>query len=109
MTFLRQFRAHWPQAGCLLAGVYVAMQVVVAQGQSQTPEPGGLRADVGPTAERKWVDAWAVSFLPTTVNGEPQAVPTFNNQTLRLNMFTQAGRHGGAGEVDQSLLRRSRW
>jgi lysophospholipase L1-like esterase len=42
---------------------------------------------VSPAAERKWVDAWAVSYLPTTVNGTPQAVPTFDNQTLRSNMF----------------------
>ena len=39
----------------------------------------------------KWVDAWAVSYLPTTVNGALQAVPTFNNQTLRLNMFVKLG------------------
>jgi lysophospholipase L1-like esterase len=37
------------------------------------------------------VDAWAVSYLSTTVNGAPQAVPTFSNQTLRLNMFIKLG------------------
>ena len=46
---------------------------------------------LGQVAEQKWVDAWAVSYLPTTVNGTPQAVPTFSNQTLRLNMFIKLG------------------
>lgn len=46
---------------------------------------------LGQGAERKWVDAWAVSYLPTTVNGTPQAVPAFSNQTLRLNMFLKLG------------------
>ena len=41
-----------------------------------------------PIEDRKWVDAWAVSYLSTTINGVPQAVPTFSNQTLRLNMFS---------------------
>ena len=44
-----------------------------------------------PSVERKWVDAWAASYLPTTVNGTPQAVPVFSNQTLRLNMFLKLG------------------
>jgi lysophospholipase L1-like esterase len=57
--------------------------------QDQTVVPG-----IGPTAERKWVDAWAVSYLPTTVNGAPQAVPTFRDQTLRLNMFIKLGGTG---------------
>jgi lysophospholipase L1-like esterase len=63
--------------GCVLAMVCLLMQAV--------------EAGVVPTAERKWVDAWAVSYLPTTVNGAPQAVPTFTNQTLRLNMFIKLG------------------
>jgi lysophospholipase L1-like esterase len=46
---------------------------------------------LGQGAERKWVDAWAVSYLPTTVNGTPQTVPVFSNQTLRLNMFIKLG------------------
>src|SRR4051812_25683007 len=39
----------------------------------------------------KWVDGWAVSYLPTKVNGTFQGVPTFSNQTLRLNMFMKLG------------------
>jgi len=47
--------------------------------------------DIGPNAERKWVDAWATSYLSTTVNGTPQSVPAFSNQTVRLNMFLKLG------------------
>ena len=39
----------------------------------------------------KWIDSWAASFLSTTVNGATQAAPSFNNQTLRLNVFTKLG------------------
>ena len=53
---------------------------------TQAAQPG-----TGPIVTRKWVDAWAVSYLPTTVNGTPQAVPAFSNQTLRLNMFLKLG------------------
>jgi lysophospholipase L1-like esterase len=38
-----------------------------------------------------WVDSWAASFLSTTVNGALQAAPSFNNQTLRLNVFSKLG------------------
>ena len=64
------------KAGCLLAAGGVMMLAANALGQG---------------AERKWVDAWAVSYLPTTVNGTPQTVPIFSNQTLRLNMFIKLG------------------
>ena len=74
---------HW-QAVCLLAAVCALMRAAGAQGQAAAP-------GIGPTAERKWLDAWAVSYLPTTVNGAPQAVPTFHDQTLRLNMFVKLG------------------
>jgi lysophospholipase L1-like esterase len=39
----------------------------------------------------KWIDSWAASFLSTTVMGAIQAAPSFNNQTLRLNIFTKLG------------------
>ncbi|HEY5371589.1 MAG TPA: SGNH/GDSL hydrolase family protein [Hanamia sp.] len=39
----------------------------------------------------KWIDSWATSFLSTTVMGATQFAPTFNNQTLRLNVFTKLG------------------
>lgn len=75
-TCMRQCRRRRPQATYLLAAICVLMQAAGAWGQV-----------VSPAVEHKWVDAWAVSYLPTTVNGTPQTVPTFNNQTLRLNMF----------------------
>lgn len=75
---------HWRKAGGVLAAVGLLTQAVSAWGQAAVP---GLV----PPAERKWVDAWAVSYLPTTVNGTPQAVPTFHNQTLRLNLFLKLG------------------
>lgn len=75
-------RSRWGQASCLLAAACVLIQAG-ARGQTA---PG-----IAPTVERKWVDAWATSYLPTTVNGAPQAVPTFHNQTLRLNMFVKLG------------------
>jgi lysophospholipase L1-like esterase len=40
-------------------------------------------------ADTKWVDAWAVSFLPTLRNGQLDPVPTFNNQTLRVMVFSK--------------------
>ena len=68
----------------LLAIICALIQTIGARGQ--VPGPGLV-----PSAERKWVDAWAVSYLPTTVNGSPQSVPVFSNQTLRLNMFLKLG------------------
>ncbi len=64
--------------------VCIIMQAACVQGKTEKP-------GTGQTAELKWVDAWAVSYLSTTVNGTPQAVPTFDNQTLRLNMFVKLG------------------
>ncbi len=40
-------------------------------------------------APTKWVDAWAASYLPTLRNGVVQPVPTFANQTLRLNVLSR--------------------
>ncbi len=65
---------------CLLAAVCALMLAADALGQAG-----------GTTENRKWVDAWAVSYLPTTVNGTPQTVPAFSNQTLRLHLFVKLG------------------
>ncbi len=43
------------------------------------------------SAGTKWLDAWGVSFLPTTVNGQLRPVPTFDNQTIRETVFTKLG------------------
>jgi lysophospholipase L1-like esterase len=82
--FLKRCLGRQRQAVCLLAAVCALMRAAGAQGQAAVP-------GIGPTAERKWVDAWAVSYLSTTVNGTPQRVPTFHDQTLRLNMFLKLG------------------
>ncbi len=84
IVFMRRCWRHWRQAACLLAAVYMLMQAVGTPSQAVAP-------DMSAATERKWVDAWAVSYLPTTINGTPQAVPTFHNQTLRLNMFIKLG------------------
>lgn len=84
MTFMTPHWGHWRLAARLLAAVCALMQAAAVRGQAAA-------LDIGPTAERKWVDAWAVSYLSTTVNGQRQAVPTFRNQTLRLNMFLKLG------------------
>lgn len=60
------------------------MPTAVVRGQTIAP-------NTVVTEDFTWIDAWAVSYLPTTVNGALQAVPTFENQTLRLNMFVKLG------------------
>ncbi len=84
MTIMRRCWGSWRLACCFLAALYVLLRAVGLQGHEA--EPG-----IGSTSERKWVDAWAVSYLPTTVNGTSQAVPTFHNQTIRLNMYLKLG------------------
>ena len=77
-------RALVRQTICMLMVAVCVMIGTGARGQTAA-------SSVAPTAERKWVDAWATSYLPTVVNGAPQAVPTFHNQTLRQNMFMKLG------------------
>jgi lysophospholipase L1-like esterase len=84
MPFKRHSRGRQWLVVRLLAAVCALMQAVGARGQVAGPS-------LVPTAERKWVDAWAASYLPTTVNGTLQTVPVFSNQTLRLNMFLKLG------------------
>ena len=80
LTFVKRIWTHWQQAARVLATVCLIMLAATALGQA-----------AGMTGDSKWVDAWAVSYLPTTVNGTPQSVPTFSNQTLRLDMFVKLG------------------
>jgi hypothetical protein len=77
MTFIIGCWRRWLQTMCLLAAACMLIQTDTA--------------GVGAEPECKWVDAWAVSHLPTTINGTLQSVPTFYNQTLRLNMFLKLG------------------
>ena len=46
---------------------------------------------VAPASDDRWIDAWAVSYTPTTVNGTLQSSRIFENQTLRLNVFAKLG------------------
>jgi lysophospholipase L1-like esterase len=46
---------------------------------------------VAPGPGTAWIDAWAVSYTPTTVNGTLQSSRVFENQTLRLNVFSKLG------------------
>jgi lysophospholipase L1-like esterase len=85
--FMKRCLGRRRLAVCFLAAVCALTRAAGAQGQAAAPA-------IGPAAARKWVDAWAVSYLPTTVNGTLQAVPTFHDQTLRLNMFLKLGGTG---------------
>ena len=47
-------------------------------------------ATSGPPGENlRWVDAWGVSYLPTLRNGVLDPVPTFDQQTLRVVVFSK--------------------
>jgi lysophospholipase L1-like esterase len=50
-----------------------------------------VTAAIAPRAETRWIDAWAVSYTPTTVNNTLQSSRVFENQTLRLNVFATLG------------------
>lgn len=39
--------------------------------------------------DTRWIDAWGVSFLPTLRNGSLDPVPTFNDQTLRVVVYSK--------------------
>ena len=52
---------------------------------------GPARAAEAPGGGTTWIDAWAVSYTPTTVNGTLQSSRIFANQTLRLNVFAKLG------------------
>jgi lysophospholipase L1-like esterase len=58
---------------------------------STQAQRGGAAASAAPAAGGTWVDAWAVSYTPTTVNGTLQSSRVFDNQTLRLNVFATLG------------------
>ena len=63
-----------------------AAVMAVRPGWAQTPP---IATATGP--DTRWIDAWATSFLPTTVNGKLQPAQAFNNQTLRLIVFSKLG------------------
>lgn len=54
-----------------------------------TTPAASATAPASAPADSKWVDAWAVSFLPTLRNGQLDPVPTFTNQTFRVMVFSK--------------------
>ena len=78
---------HFRRAGFFVACVLVAglLAVPAAGAGSSASRVGAV------TPASQWVDSWGASFLSTTVNGAVQAAPSFNNQTLRLNVFSKLG------------------
>jgi lysophospholipase L1-like esterase len=67
----------------ILLCAWVAAGLMIAAGCAQEKAAPPLIGSL------KWIDAWGASFLPTRINGNLQAVPTFNNQTLRLEIFSK--------------------
>jgi lysophospholipase L1-like esterase len=49
----------------------------------------GLTA--APSTNSTWLDAWGASYISRVVNWTNRNVPTFNNSTLRENMFAKLG------------------
>jgi hypothetical protein len=50
----------------------------------------GACTGAGPLpADARWIDAWAVSHIPTLRNGALDPVPTFDQQTLRVVVFSK--------------------
>jgi lysophospholipase L1-like esterase len=73
---------------CLFVTAFVLLAALAAPDcRAQTGDTMPATSSTG----TQWIDAWAVSFIPTTVNGNPQSTQTFDNQTLRLNVFAQLG------------------
>jgi lysophospholipase L1-like esterase len=72
------FRTRARHVGSL--AVLAALAWGFAAGAGTTP----MAADA-----TTWVDAWGASYLPTLRNGVLQPVPTFRNQTVRLNVFSK--------------------
>jgi lysophospholipase L1-like esterase len=68
-----------------------AAAVALLAASSALAQRGDTVPSTAPARATRWIDAWAVSFLPTTVNGTLQSSRTFQGQTLRLNVFAKLG------------------
>jgi lysophospholipase L1-like esterase len=82
----------------VLVTLVSALALVLTTGafasEAATPVQAQLeraRAAEAPGGGTAWIDAWAVSYTPTTVNGTLQSSRSFENQTLRLNVFAKLG------------------
>lgn len=60
--------------------ILIALAVVLLTGCATSGPPGGNTG---------WIDAWGVSYLPTLRNGALDPVPTFEQQTLRVVVFSK--------------------
>jgi lysophospholipase L1-like esterase len=68
-----------------------AMAIALLAAPPALAQRGGTVPAAAPAGAARWIDAWAVSFLPTTVNGTLQSSRTFEGQTLRLIVFAKLG------------------
>jgi lysophospholipase L1-like esterase len=63
------------------------------ENSSVTPAPANTpvipSAQAPNASATKWIDAWAVSFLPTLRNGALDPVPTFTDQSVRFMVFSK--------------------
>ena len=77
------------QAMKVFASVWaLAVAVTTLNAQAATSANRAGPAAAAPAATQ-WIDAWGLSYLPTLVNGALVNVPTFNNQTMRLSLFSK--------------------
>ncbi len=90
-------RRHRPSVAVLVLLVS-ALALAQAIGMAASEAAAPIQAPLGRAGAAeargegaKWIDAWAASYTPTTVNGTLQSSRTFENQTLRLNVFATLG------------------
>jgi lysophospholipase L1-like esterase len=71
---------------CALAGARASENPAF---RALATQPAG--APPAAAAGSAWIDSWAVSYTPTTVNGTLQSSRVFEDQTLRLNVYAKLG------------------
>src|SRR5438067_1704794 len=91
MIMLGEFAARWTRSWVGGVTLFLCAAGAVKTGVSSAQVATNQASEKVAAPATKWLDCWAVSFLPTLVNGAQQTVPTFNNQTFRLVVFTKLG------------------
>jgi lysophospholipase L1-like esterase len=86
------------QRACFAVLFVSALALARAPGTPASGASAPIQAQLGPARAAEapgrgtgWIDAWAVSYTPTIVNGTLQSSRIFENQTLRLNVFATLG------------------